>query len=376
MTEQNIASTEVSSAPALGYTDDLEKAANQGIPLNPQGDLRVRINDKRLRIADPVPTARQLLKAAKLMPVEQYVLFYRLPDGDLESLRLDETVDLRERGVERFLAFESDRIFLFKIDGRRQEWGAETITGKALLRLAGKSPKHFGVWRVATGTEDVRISAQESTDLSDAGLECFRTAYVLCIEGKEIPWGQPTITTEQIAELGGWDVSQGVVEVDPDQNERTLAPGEVVKLKDGHGFGKKFQWKRGLYANPRIDQELDLLRPQFVNIECQELAGSYWFLVPSIELPDNCHPRTISVVFSVTTGHPGAPPYGFYLPANVTRDSVAVSTQAPPAAPPFAGEWRFVSHQPTHWQPAAAVEVGDNLWGWTRSIRDCIGFGE
>ena len=69
--------------------------------------------------------------------------------------------------------------------------------------------------------------------------------YTLNIEGREIPWESDTITTEQIAELGGWDAGQGVIEVDKDNNERTLAPGEVVEIKPGQGFGKKHKWKRG-----------------------------------------------------------------------------------------------------------------------------------
>jgi len=69
--------------------------------------------------------------------------------------------------------------------------------------------------------------------------------YILNVEGQDIPWESDTITTEQIAELGGWDVSQGVIEVDKDNNERTLAAGEVVEIKPGQGFGKKHKWKRG-----------------------------------------------------------------------------------------------------------------------------------
>ena len=69
--------------------------------------------------------------------------------------------------------------------------------------------------------------------------------YVLNIEGKQIDWDQDTITTEQIIELGGWDLSQGVIEVDKDNNERTLTPGEVIELKPVLGFGKKLRWKRG-----------------------------------------------------------------------------------------------------------------------------------
>ncbi len=69
--------------------------------------------------------------------------------------------------------------------------------------------------------------------------------YTLNIEGNEVSWDQDTITTEQIAELGGWDISQGVIEVDQDNNERTLAPNEVIEVKPGMGFGKKHKWKRG-----------------------------------------------------------------------------------------------------------------------------------
>lgn len=69
--------------------------------------------------------------------------------------------------------------------------------------------------------------------------------YVLDIEGKEVLWDQDTVTTEQIAELGGWELSQGVVEIDKDNNERTLAPGETVEIKPGQGFSKKHKWKRG-----------------------------------------------------------------------------------------------------------------------------------
>lgn len=69
--------------------------------------------------------------------------------------------------------------------------------------------------------------------------------YTLVIEGKEYPWDRDTITAAQIADLGGWDLSQGVVEIDKDNNERTLKPDEIVELKPGLGFGKKHRWKRG-----------------------------------------------------------------------------------------------------------------------------------
>jgi hypothetical protein len=86
-------------------------------------------------------------------------------------------------------------------------------------------------------------------DLKDRSHEHERgPRFILNIEGREIPWNKPTITTEEIAQLGGWDPSQGsqgVIMVDKHNNERTLAPGEVVQLKPGLGFGKRIRWKRG-----------------------------------------------------------------------------------------------------------------------------------
>lgn len=69
--------------------------------------------------------------------------------------------------------------------------------------------------------------------------------FTLDIEGSLKTWDEPTITTEQIITLGGWDPSQGAIIIDADNNERTLQPGETIELKPGMGFSKKIRFKRG-----------------------------------------------------------------------------------------------------------------------------------
>jgi hypothetical protein len=70
--------------------------------------------------------------------------------------------------------------------------------------------------------------------------------YFVNLEGVEKPWGEETISVPQIRELAGWDTSQPIVEVNLDDNtERTLADGETVTLKPGHGFAKKVKFQRG-----------------------------------------------------------------------------------------------------------------------------------
>jgi hypothetical protein len=69
--------------------------------------------------------------------------------------------------------------------------------------------------------------------------------FLVNIEGVDHPWGRETITREELIQLGGWDASQGAIEIDRDNIEHTLQPGEVVELKPGHGFAKKVRFKRG-----------------------------------------------------------------------------------------------------------------------------------
>jgi len=72
--------------------------------------------------------------------------------------------------------------------------------------------------------------------------------FYLDIEGKIVPWDQETITTEKVIELGGWDPSQGAIEINlKDNTERTLKPGEVITLRPGIGFSKKVRFKRGTF---------------------------------------------------------------------------------------------------------------------------------
>ena len=90
---------------------------------------------------------------------------------------------------------------------------------------------------------DSAIQEREHQASHPAGAEGPK--YFVVVEGTEHPWPKDTISFEEIAQLGGWSPTDGVIEVDENNNERTLKPGETVQLKPGHGFSKKVRWKRG-----------------------------------------------------------------------------------------------------------------------------------
>lgn len=163
--------------------EDLEECANEDRVPRPGYRFRVRIDDDRFIVDDPMTTGRQLLDEAGKRPAEEFLLFLKLRNGLLEEVRLDETVDLRGRGVERFLTFKSDRSFRFELDGRRFEWGASFITGLTLKKLAGVALEKYGVWREVRGDEDPPVGDHECVDLSEEGLERFFTGTKQTTEG-------------------------------------------------------------------------------------------------------------------------------------------------------------------------------------------------
>lgn len=128
-----------------------------------------------LGIDDAKPTGHQIVRAAGFHPAENYGVLQWLRSGDLEPLRLNETVDLRGNGAERFIIAQTDRAFFFELNGERQEWLVASINGVTLKKLAGEDPDSAIVLREREDEPDEEIDDEEMVDLSGAGLEKFRT---------------------------------------------------------------------------------------------------------------------------------------------------------------------------------------------------------
>lgn len=192
--------------------------------------------------------------------------------------------------------------------------------------------------------------------------------FYVCIEGQEYPWTDSTITTEEIASLGGWDVSIGVIEIDKDNNERTLQQGEVVELKPGHGFAKKVCWKRGLnVAEERIQSEVKLLRNKYPDLVF--ISDDQWLMIPKYVFGSGWSLLSGNVAFQIpTNGFPGTPPYGIYVHTGLRFNGNQPNNYSDPSPnqPPFDGVWAILSWAPQDgfWRPGATVRSGTNLINW------------
>ena len=132
------------------------------------------IDDRRFNSDDPVLTGRQLLELADRTPTEEHLVMFFGPARQLEDVDLEETIDLREPGLEHFITFRSDRSFNFELDGRRQPWGAEEIAEGTLRRLAGVGDD-YRVWLERRDQEDLLLDRGQSVPLNTKGVERFYT---------------------------------------------------------------------------------------------------------------------------------------------------------------------------------------------------------
>lgn len=121
-------------------------------------------------VADPVPLGLQLLSGANLRPAEDFSLTAWLPSGDFEAVGLHQPFDLRGKGVEKFIAFRSDRLFRLVANDFDVLWGEAAIPGTVLRVVTGARPDQ-ALYLDVPGGQDRLIPDDGSLDLTAPGVE-------------------------------------------------------------------------------------------------------------------------------------------------------------------------------------------------------------
>lgn len=232
--------------------EDVQQAILAGRQVRQHGPYGILVGDQHLRfvpcvINDPTPTGAQILGAAQVQQPVEHLLYQVLSSGLLEEIRPDEVVDLRTRGVEKFLVFRSDRSFRLLIDDRSCDWGVGRITGAALKQLAGvKIPTH-DVWQVIVGGEDRLIDDREFVDLDAPGVERFATRPVvvrIIVNARQREVHKRRLSYWDVVKLAFPDAVPAPNTVytitysrGPHANpEGSLVDGQEVQVKDGMTF--------------------------------------------------------------------------------------------------------------------------------------------
>lgn len=88
---------------------DLEEYARQGKEPPLCRGYRIRVNGEPYAIYNPCPTGREILQQSGRTPPENYTLRIKVVGEQLCKVALDEKVDLRRPGVEKFKALPRDQ---------------------------------------------------------------------------------------------------------------------------------------------------------------------------------------------------------------------------------------------------------------------------
>lgn len=88
---------------------DLEEYARSGKQPPRCRGYRIRVNGKPFEVHEPKPTGREILTLAGFKPPEDYTLRLKAAGQKPERVELDERVDLRRPGLEKFKVLPRDQ---------------------------------------------------------------------------------------------------------------------------------------------------------------------------------------------------------------------------------------------------------------------------
>jgi hypothetical protein len=88
---------------------DLEEYAKRGERPPLTKGYRIRVNGEQYVISDANPTGREVLTLAGLIPPENHTLRVKIAGKPPQKVGLDEEIDLRQPGVEKFKALPRDQ---------------------------------------------------------------------------------------------------------------------------------------------------------------------------------------------------------------------------------------------------------------------------
>lgn len=108
-TEQHKKDADPGEVEVVNETIDLEEYAKAGKQPPLAKAYKIRVNGETFVVEQPVVTGREVLTVAGLLPVEDYTLRLKMTGGKPEKIALDEKVDLRRKGVEKFKALPRDQ---------------------------------------------------------------------------------------------------------------------------------------------------------------------------------------------------------------------------------------------------------------------------
>lgn len=202
--------------------------------------LDEHFNPRHFSFDDPKVTGRQIAHETGFRPADEAIVLQQLKDGGMEEVRLEELVDLKAAGAERFFVMTGDRTYRLVVDGLRLEWPRAQLTGEAIRKLAGRDDQ-FEVIQELEDTADRVIEEDEVVSLQGGGTEKFKTRRAVRLitvfygeQPHEMPRG--VYSTEQLRTEFKVEAGYVLALIAADGSFDELKPGHKLRLKNGMRF--------------------------------------------------------------------------------------------------------------------------------------------
>ncbi|WP_167146029.1 multiubiquitin domain-containing protein [Pseudomonas sp. OTU750018] len=271
---------------------------------------------RSVTVDDSTPTGAQIAEAAEFDSDQLPVVLQVLPNGSLEDIRPNEVVTLGAE-VGRFIVVESDRTYLFTVDGNRLEWPCQHINGQT-IRVLGEVESDKKLLLEREDEADLEIQDDQFVDLDAEGIERFisrKATWKLNVQGKDYLFDTPTVVIRDAVVRAGLDPNQAwhiyfkvegqpKVEKGIDDVIDLRTPGiEKLRLTPRDvGNGEAPQALRREFSLLPGDEQY--LTEIGLSWEARLNGENRWLVIHDYELPDGYSHRKVELALLITAGYP------------------------------------------------------------------------
>ena len=118
----------------------------------------------------------------------------------------------------------------------------------------------------------------------------------------------------------------------------------------------------------RIEEELDLLRTAFPDLDYRQEGGVHWVRLPSYPVPAGWTPGRVEVCFQIPA-MAGPAPYAFRVRPPLARaDGGQPGNYTYPVTTPWGAAWGQFSWSPVEWVPKTDIRTGANMLNFALSF--------
>ena len=127
----------------------------------------------------------------------------------------------------------------------------------------------------------------------------------------------------------------------------------------------------------RLEQELELLKSGYPDLEYREIGGEHWVRIPAYAIGEGWFAGgervdTVEIVFAIPT-QVGQAPYAFRTRPGITLAGGTVPSNytAAPVSTPWGDHFAQFSWSPLEgWVPKTEIRAGANMLNFARSFAD------